>query len=258
MRTRIHSTIICMAIFLALPCVTEACLIDTIDIAHTDFGAYGPAQVWAAGFEGKLSSAGVYMLDKTAGTGDGNIWRNGQIPGFCMELEEVAPDDTHTYQVLMPEDAYNGFLGEQIGLVKADYLRELWGRFYDPAWAAGGPYTDQQNSNAEAFAVAIWEIIYEDLPISPTAWDAGADGTDGDRGFSAAGFDGGWKYTLSDILTANNWLHQLDGTGTKADLRALVYNGYQDYLVQVPEPASIILLGLGGVVSLMRKKKATS
>lgn len=244
---------------LALPGVTEATLLDTVDISHTDFGAYGPAMVWAAGHDAMVTTGGVYMLEKTAGTGEGNMWPNGQLPGFCMELEEVAPTGTtHTYGVLMLEDVHNSTRNEQIGVAKADYISELWGKFYDPAWAAAGPYTPVQYSDAVSFSVAIWEIIYEDLPALVTDWDVFSDGTPGSGGFAAEAAGLGWTYDSAHILTANNWLHQLDGTGAKANLRSLVFNGYQDYLVQVPEPASIILLGLGGIVSLVRKKKAAS
>ena len=55
-----------------------------------------------------------------------------------------------------------------------------------------------------------------------------------------------------DPAIANDWLHQLDGTGPKAHLRALVYDGQMDYIAEVPEPATILLLGLG-VVMLRRR-----
>lgn len=188
---------------------------------------------------------GVYMLNKTAGTGQGTIWPNGLIGGFCIELHEPAPNSTFTYDVVMPEDAYNSFLGESIGTKKANYLSELWGRFFNPAWVGSGPFSVQQNSAAEAFATAVWEIIYEGLPTSPAGWDVTVDGTACSGGFRCEG---------ANTALANSWLHSLTGCGPKADLRAFVYNGKQDYIVQVPEPATIALLGLGGVVSLLTRK----
>jgi hypothetical protein len=72
------------------------------------------------------------------------------------------------------------------------------------------------------------------------------DGTAGIRGFRA---------DFLDSVAANNMLHSLDGTGPRADLRVFSYNGQQDYITAVPEPATIALLGLGGVFSLLRRKK---
>lgn len=221
---------------------------DTVDIVHSGFGAYDVATFWGAGYAPADVSAGVYMLDKTDSTGVGDTWSNGLIPGFCIELHEPAPQATYTYTVGMPDDAYNSFTGEVLGSVKANYLRELWASYYDPAWATGGSYSSEQKSNAEAFAAAIWEIVYEDLPGSSTGWDVTLDGTAGIGGFYA---------TNLDTVTANKWLHGLTGTGPKADLRVFVNQGGQDYLVAVPEPATIMLLGLGGALSLAGRRRRT-
>jgi hypothetical protein len=219
-----------------------------VDIVHTGFGAYDEAgvAVWGGGQDGTTVYGGVYMLDKTAGTDQGNIWPNGLIGAFCIELNEWSPKSTLTYDVVMPDDAYNSFLGDAIGAEKADYLSELWDRYYDPAWASSGSLSAAQNSAAEAFAVAVWEIIYEDLPTLPTGWDVTVDGTICSGGFRAEG---------ADTALANSWLHSLTGCGPKADLRAFIYDGKQDYIVQVPEPATIAMLGLGGVISLLSRKR---
>lgn len=220
---------------------------NTVDIVHDGFGANSWTTFYAAWQYGNEVVAGVYTLDKTAGTGVGNTWPNGTIPGFCIELQELAPKTTNTYQVTMPEDAYNSVTGGTLGTTKANYLRELWARYYDNAWAGSGPFTPQQNGAAEAFAAAVWEIVYEDLPPSPLGWDVRIDGTTGERGF--------WAESL-DADTANKWLHNLTGSGPKADLRAFVCGGQQDYLVAVPEPATVMLLGLGGLLSLMGGRRA--
>lgn len=243
------ATILCTALVLALPCVTNAVPVGTVDIVRDGLGANAEVEVWGGGQAGSVAYSGVYMLGKTAGSGEGDIWPDGQLGSFCMELNELAPDDTFTYDVVVLEEAPvpTTFLGGAIGAAKATYLCELWGRFFDPDWVGSGPFTSEQNSGAAAFAVAIWEIVYEDLPSSPLGWDATVDSTDGDLGFYAVG---------ADADKANDYLHSLTGCGPKADLRAFVRCGSQDYLVEVPEPATIALLGFSGVLSLVRKKRA--
>ena len=240
---------LCVAVVLALSCLAaQAASPDTVDIAHCGYGAYDPegVAIWGGDLDGMVIYGGVYMLNKTAGTGCGNIWPNGLIGGFCIELHEAAPESTFTYDVIMPKNAYNSFLGGSIGTGKANYLSELWGRFYNPTWASGGPFSPQQNSDAEAFAAAVWEIIYEDLPTSPAGWDVTVDGTACSHGFSCEG---------ADTALANSWLHTLTGCGPKADLRVFAYDGKQDYIVQVPEPATIVMFGLGGLISVLTRRK---
>jgi hypothetical protein len=240
------ATILCAAVFLTLPGVTKASPVGTVDIAHDGYGAYGYVKVWGGGHSGDSVYGGVYMLDKTGGTGQGNIWPDGQIGAFCIELHQWASSSTLTYDVVELDEVNNSFMGGLVGTEKADYISELWGRFYNSAWADGGPYSSEEKSKAEAFAAAIWEIIYEDLPTSPLGWDVTDDGSYGSHGFKA-------QYI--DSTVANNWLHALDGTGPKAELRAFVNAGKQDYIAQVPEPATVCLLGLGGLFFL-RKRKA--
>lgn len=243
------ATTICAVLVVGLPCLAaQETSLGTVDIVHSSYGAYDEdgIAVWGAGHDGTIMYGGLYVLDKTAGTGQGNIWPDGLIGGFCVELHEPAPDNTYTYDVVMPEDAYNSYLGDTLGIERADYLRELWGRFFDPDWAGGGPYCTEQNSNAEAFAAAVWEIIYEDLPTSPLGWDVTADGTLCSAGFRCEG---------ADTALANSWLHSLTGCGPKADLRVFAYDGKQDYIVEVPEPATIVLLGLSGLLNLLTRKR---
>ena len=136
-----------------------------------------------------------------------------------------------------------------MGAAKAEYLRELWGRFFNSSWLGSGPFSDQQKSDAEAFGAAVWEIIYEDLPETPAGWDVTTvDGTAGELGF---------RCEYADTATANNWLGALDGTGPKADLRTLSYDGKQDFLIEVPEPMTVTLLGLAGL-GLVRKRRKVS
>ncbi len=238
--------IVLASVTLTLPSLTHAFVTGTIDVRHDGYGASDKAQLWGGGLNGENANVGVYLLNKSDGTGEGELWENGLIGTLCLELSEYAPSHTKTYDIVLPENAQKPGTspGVIIGFEKAEYICEAWGRFFDTAWTEGGPYTEQQNSDTEAFAAVIWEIVYEDLPTTPALWDVTTDGTYGSGGFYATGLDTG---------KANDMLHALDGTGPKADLRAFVYDGEQDYLAPIPEPATVCLLAIGAV-TLLRKR----
>lgn len=238
------SAIISAALILAvLPCAAKAYPVGTVEVVNTGNGASEVANVTGGGLSGADVYAGVYLLDKTNGTGEGKLWSNGTIGAFCTELSEAAPEITTKYDVVGVDE---GPLSAAMGTEKAAYISELWGRYYDPSWAGEGPYTWLQDAKAAVFATAIWEIVYEDLPTSPLKWDVKIDGTWGAGGFST---------TFNGAGLANNWLHSLDGTGPMANLRLFSSNGSQDYITQVPEPATIALLGFGGLWSLVRRRR---
>jgi hypothetical protein len=238
--------IVLAGVTLILPSLAHAFVTGTIDVRHDGYGASGRAQLWGGGLNGESANVGVYLLNKSDGTGEGELWENGLIGTLCLELSEYAPSYTKTYDIVLPEYAQKPGTspGVIIGFEKAEFINEAWARFFDPAWFTGGTYTEQQNSAAEAFAAVIWEIVYEDLPTTPALWDVTTDGTCGTGGFYATGLD---------TEMANDMLHALDGTGPKADLRAFVYDGKQDYLAPVPEPATICLLAVGAVTLLRRR-----
>jgi len=73
------------------------------------------------------------------------------------------------------------------------------------------------------------------------------DGTDGSHGFAATGLD---------VALANSYLHSLDGTGAMAELLAFRNGCKQDFITVVPEPATIVMLGLGSIGLLRRRHAA--
>lgn len=242
------SIIFCAAAVLVLPAIAEATTLDTVDISMTGFYASDIMHIWAGGYEGASIRAGVTMLEKTDSAYGGHLWPNGTLSGFCIELTELPSNDELTYNVLMPENGPQPttFLGESMGYAKAHYVQELWGRYYDSSWGSSTAFTDTQNRLAAAFSAALWEIIHEDLPGSQFGWDVTIDGTEGDRGFRT-------DYEYASL--ANVMLYSLDGTGPLADLRVFSYDGAQDYLVMVPEPATMTLLGFGSMLALLRRRK---
>jgi hypothetical protein len=225
-----------------LPCAARAYPVNTVEIVNTGHAANEIITV-SNGLDSGEVFAGVYTFEKTNGAGEGKFWPDGTVNAFCSELSEAPPEVTTKYNVIGLEE---GPLSAAMGAEKAGYISELWGRYFDPSWTGSGPFTWLQNAQAAAFATAIWEIVYEDLPASPLKWDVKIDGTWGAGGFST---------TFGGAGIANNWLHSLDGTGPLANLRMFSHDGSQDYIAEVPEPATIALLGLGGVWSLMRRRR---
>jgi len=243
MRMRITSRLLAWAITqLLLTAGTN--FANTVNVVNDGFGAYDVATVWGGGEYGTDMAAGVYTLTKTGDSGIGSTWHNGPIAGFCVELNEAAPTETLRYAVGMPDDMVVSYTGETLGTTKSTYLRELWARYYDPSWSLSGA-SSEVNRSAAAFAAAVWEIVYENAPGSGPKWDVTADGTAGLGGFLALNID---------AATANKWLQNLTGCGPKADLRVFVNDGGQNYLVAVPEPATLVLLGLGGLCSILRRR----
>ena len=237
-------------VVLSFPCLVHATVLGTADLLYSGAGAKDSMIVWGGNAQGTLMYAGTSMFQKINGTGQGDLWNNYDVLGtFCIELTEpLKGNPITTYDVIMPSDGPRPttFLGSSMGTTKAKYLQELWGRYYDPGWSTVYS-TSKQNAQAGAFAIAIWEIVYEDFSGNPLNWDVTVDGTPGDGGFAA-------DYMYASI--ANDWLHSLDGTGPRTDLRVFSIDGNQDFLVAVPEPMTIILLSAGSLVMLKRKRGA--
>jgi len=234
-----------VAIVLAVPCAAVAVL-GTVETAFDDYGVGGYAKVWGGGLTGVWTYSGLRILQKSGGTGQGELWADGPIAAFCIELNQRVSKNTLVYDVIMPENAPTPqtSLGGPMGALKAGYIGELWQAHFEPEWLGAG---DGYSPEAEAFQIAIWEIVYEDIPeISAPEWDVEVDGTDGPLGFRC-------KYAATTL--ANEWLGELTGQGTQAQLLALVHPCRQDFVSEVPEPTVIMLLGLGTVI-LLRKRKA--
>ncbi len=226
-------TIIVFAAMMTLPAAVKATIVGTVDIQHIGFGASEIASITTDYGSGYIY-AGVVTFNKTGGTGEGSYWSDGLITGFCIEPEQPYPSWPVQYNIMPTQEG--PLPGSSMGLTRAKYIEELWGRYYDPSWESGA-----NSHEAAAFAVAIWEIIKEDLPVSPTGWDVGT------GSFTVAG----------DYSLANEWLYSLNGSGPKANLRVFSNGNFQDYIAAVPEPATIALLGIGAVAGLLRRKRRT-
>jgi hypothetical protein len=204
----------------------SATLLGTADLENHGNGFSDQGQLWGAGLAGGTYYTGIYSWVNMGGTGLGT-----QVPnwGFCIELPQ-SPVSGWQNVIPLDEAPLPAQFGTPMGMTKADAIRELWGKHFDPSWPTGA-----NTQMAEAFSACIWEIIYE----TEATWDV----------TSGAGF----RSTIEQAVTANSWLAGLDGTGLVYNLVATSNDGGQDFVVQVPEPATMLILGLGALGLLHRK-----
>ena len=88
---KVSTTLIIAALLLGLPCVVQAYPDGTVEIVNTGNAASETITVWGGGLDAVDVYAGVYTFNKSAGTGEGKLWDNGLVTGFCTELTESVP-----------------------------------------------------------------------------------------------------------------------------------------------------------------------
>lgn len=178
-------------------------------VAGDSNGLYSTVSFLLDGTRGVSAHAGVFSLDyRAAGTTD--AWE--RFLSFCLEPDVYLEPFSNPYRATSVAGA--GYSQALIG--------ELWGRY------RGQVTTD---TTAAAFQVAIWELAYGST----------------DRNLSTGAF----RLTSGGVVgsTAQTWLNSLNGQGPRASgLVVLVNNPLkadrQDLITQVPEPATLGLLGL--------------
>lgn len=182
-------------------------------------------QVYGGEYNWNSVYAGTYNL----------LIDNKNAVGISVDLNQHVSYLTQEYNVVDFKKVPNP--GKPMGSLKSVYVEEMFQRFYSP----------KLNSvEASAFQCAIWELIYEDYKDSPSLYDVSKDNSNGKNGFACKNID----YEL-----ANKWIYELDGDEhpfCNTGIMALSCRNFQDYAVSIPEPATIIILGIGFTFCLIK------
>ena len=187
------------------------------------------------------TSTGMFSFTGQPGTQVGLLL--GPFDAFCIEPREfVSPGSTYTYDFSDLAAGATNIGG--MGVTKANFIRELFGRYYPVI----GATLDAEH--ASALQIAIWEIVRE---TSGTF-----DVSNGSVVFSN-------PQDPAALNDAQAYLSSLTGTGPFAEnLYALTAIGAQDVLVQVeiPEPVESFATGLAlialGLMAMARRRQRAS
>lgn len=173
------------------------------------------------------TTAGLFNWTRTGGSYAG---AQDNFMSFCTELgEHVSNGNSYSYNIVSLETAPNT---DPMGTEKAALIRELFGRYYTPAF--GAPLS---TNAATAMQLAIWEIVFETRST-----------LDLSHGRARFGSDNGAALALAD-----SYLKSLDGTGPiNNTIVVMSANGVQDQII--PTPGTLFLAGMGLIAASRRRR----
>jgi hypothetical protein len=217
-------------------------------VSTTSFAADVNPRIYSVNGYGITINGPSGSQGTTAGQFTWRTWQAGTLPqfyeyftAFCIEWYTVNVDNDYDFEPDLTDAPVNGgglgFGSSQMSATAAANLEELYGRFYSDV--------DTQVERA-AFQVAIWEIVYENMPGGSSSSDS-LNVTSGDATFTNPGH--------GDVLsTAQGYLNALDGTGPTQALAALTSALNQDMIVPVPLPPALLVgFGLLGGLAVFRR-----
>lgn len=173
------------------------------------------------------TTAGMFNWTRTGGTYSG---AQDNFLSFCTELgENVSNGNNYCYEVIPLEIAPNS---DPMGGARADLIRELFGRYYTPAF--GAPLSRDE---ATAMQLAIWEIVFETRSTLDLSRGRARFTTGNDDAFKLA----------------ESYLKSLNGHGPMNNtIVVMSAEGVQDQII--PTPGTLALAGMGLVAAGRRRR----
>lgn len=242
-----------MTITLALLGLSAASHADTIDLAYLYVDAGGKQHI-AGKYQGANGLMAVNLSNPVGDLAE-SLPEHGHV--FCIEYGQHTTFNTKTYVPVTELDEYTS-------AGKAAMISQLWAEHYNPAWAgdtkiytnqwlSGQPANTTENAETLAFSTLIYEIQYD------------FNGSLSSLNLNAGNIQVGSNMNPASATTiAQNWLGGLvlpeNYDGTPANLVAMAHASYQDLIIEipqspdVPEPASLMLFGLGGLLMMHRRR----
>lgn len=233
---------ICVAavMLLVLSSVVLAVPSGTVDISNNTNGLSSQADFSLAGYYSARIYTGIYSFTASNGTGNGVLVPNW---GFCIDVVDMGINATYIVDTSIENYPLPSYA---MGTEREALIRQLWARSFNPDWITN-PTSDNIN-RAGAFNCAQFEIIFENSLTQDSKLDLKL----GTGNLQTRNLQGGYDGLAQSMLDA------LTDGGPESNEIAIIsnINGGQDYIVRIPEPATICMLGLGAL-SLIRRRRVS-
>lgn len=229
---------VCLVVILCI-----SAFADTVEIKYTGIDAGGMHYVqWPT--DSGVALDGLRVMDTQNPSGPLASTLSDRIGVYCYELEQ--PDASSTSFMMYNVEP----LADAIAPDKAELIAQLWELHYEDSWQSdtfiAGPVDTPENRAALALGFGIHEIIHD------------FDGSMASLNLSSGNFIAFSATPAAAKTMAQDWLDALSPVGQYdgplAELVSLNHPGSQDYITELPEPVSMLLLGLGGLV--LRKRRS--
>lgn len=204
---------------------------DFVDVAYTGQGVGQNVTVTSPNFNGGVF-AGQIFLSLTNSTGGPNYPNlDGNWIVFCCELPQYVNSNSNPYEVV---PVANVPLTAPMGAFAAAAIGDIYA-------AAGGAQYGNDADLAAAFQIAIWELSIDYAGGPAGIGDASA------GNFQVTGMNAGTTAYLAALLAAV-------GNTSGAWIAGLANESYQDFIIELPAPGAVALLGLAGLVGTRRRR----
>lgn len=254
---RIIAVVSVVAMALAAGTISSTARAETISVAYEYVEAGGTLAGVVNGHDYTDPNSADGVMKMATSNPDGSL--ASQVPSdawaVCLELGQYTNYPLNTYQVQALSDALDAD--------RANLIGQLWAQHYDDSWQTSTPIyyggsghpgfldgwnanpTENQNALALTYAVYAVRYNFDGNAASLTVSD------------NLRPYYMNAESNPATVALANGWLGALDlnYTGSLPQLVSLSSPTLQDLVVQVPEPATMALLGMGGMMMLAARMR---